>query len=115
MSARKYSVGPEIRDYAARIAAQYDLDRDALFQTEVTDLAWDEAARRWTVSTNRGDAIRARFVVMAAGPLYRPTLPGIVGLESFAGPSFHTSSWNYDYTGGGPDGGLDRLETRSLV
>ena len=85
-----------------------------LFQTEVTDLAWDEATRRWTVATNRGDAIRARFVVMAAGPLHRPKLPGIAGLESFAGHSFHTSRWDYAYTGGGPDGGLDRLGDKTV-
>ena len=114
MPERKYSVGPEIRGYAARIANQYDLDRDVLFQTEVTDLAWDEATRRWTVATNRGDAIRARFVVMAAGPLHRPKLPGIAGLESFAGHSFHTSRWDYAYTGGGPDGGLDRLGDKTV-
>ena len=114
MPERKYSVGPEIRDYAARIAATYDLDRDALFQTEVIDLAWHEAARRWTVSTNRGDAIRARFVVMAAGPLHRPKLPGIAGLDAFAGHSFHTSRWDYAYTGGGPDGGLDGLADKTV-
>ena len=114
MPERKYSVGPEIRDYAARIAKRYDLDRDVLFQTEVTDLAWDEATRRWTISTNRGDAIRARFVVMAAGPLHRPKLPGIAGLESFASHSFHTSRWDYGYTGGGPDGGLDGLADKTV-
>ena len=111
---RKYSQGPEIRDYAARIAQRYDLDRDVLFQTEVTDLAWNEDDRRWTVSTNRGDAIRARFVVMAAGPLHRPKLPGIEGLDSFAGHSFHTSRWDYDYTGGGPEGGLDKLADKTV-
>lgn len=114
MPERKYSQGPEIRDYAARIAAKYDLDRDVLFQTEVTDLAWSEDGRRWTVSTNRGDAIRARFVVMAAGPLHRPKLPGIEGLDSFAGHSFHTSRWDYEYTGGGPEGGLARLADKTV-
>ena len=114
MPERKYSQGPEIRDYAARIAQRYDLDRDVLFQTEVSDLAWNEDDRRWTVSTNRGDAIRARFVVMAAGPLHRPKLPGIEGLDSFAGHSFHTSRWDYAYTGGGPEGGLDRLGDKTV-
>ena len=106
---RKYAQGPEIRAYSRRIAEQFDLYRDVLFQTEVTGLAWDEAATRWIVSTNRGDAIRARFVVMANGPLHRPKLPGIPGVESFAGHSFHTSRWDYDYTGGDSSGGLDRL------
>ncbi|WBH16920.1 flavin-containing monooxygenase [Sphingomonas radiodurans] len=106
---RKYSQGPEIRAYSKRIAERFELDRDVLFQTEVTDLSWDEAARRWTVSTNRGDAIRARFVVMANGPLHRPKLPGIPGIESFEGHTFHTSRWDYDYTGGDQNGGLDKL------
>ena len=114
MPARKYSQGPEIRAYARDIATRFDLYRDALLQTEVTDLAWDEATRRWTVTTNRGDAIRARFVVMANGPLHRPKLPGIPGIESFEGHTFHTSRWDYDYTGGGPDGGLDRLADKTV-
>lgn len=106
---RKYSQGPEIRAYTQRIADHYDLNRDALFQTEVTDLTWDEAATRWIVSTNRGDRIRARFVVMANGPLHRPKLPGIPGIETFDGHTFHTSRWDYDYTGGDQNGGLDKL------
>jgi cyclohexanone monooxygenase len=106
---RKYSQGPEIRAYTRRLAEHYDLYRDALFQTEVTDLTWDEEDRRWIVSTNRGDAIRARFVVMANGPLHRPKLPGIAGIEDFQGHTFHTSRWDYEYTGGDADGGLDKL------
>lgn len=111
---RKYSQGPEIRAYSRRIAEHFDLTRGALFQTEVTDMAWDEDARRWTVSTNRGDAIRARFVVMANGPLHRPKLPGIPGLADFAGHTFHTSRWDYDYTGGDQNGGLDRLGDKTV-
>ncbi len=106
---RKYSQGPEIRAYSRRIAEHFDLHRDVLFQTEVTDLTWDEQSRRWIVSTNRGDAIRARFVVMANGPLHRPKLPGIPGIEEFEGHTFHTSRWDYDYTGGDQNGGLDKL------
>lgn len=109
MPERKYSRADEIRAYSGRIAKHYDLYRDVLFQTEVTDLAWDEAARRWIVSTNRGDAIRARFVIMANGPLHRPKLPGIPGIETFKGHTFHTSRWDYAYTGGNSEGGLDRL------
>ena len=112
MPERKYSQGPEIRAYTRRLAEHYDLYRDVLFQTEVTDLKWDEEARRWIVSTNRGDAIRARFVVMANGPLHRPKLPGIPGIEDFAGHTFHTSRWDYDYTGGTSTGGLDRLHDK---
>ncbi|WP_309753698.1 NAD(P)/FAD-dependent oxidoreductase [Novosphingobium sp.] len=112
MPGRKYARGDEIRDYSKRIAAQYNLYEGALLQTEVTDLAWDEADRRWTVSTNRGDALKARFVVMANGPLHRPKLPGIPGIGSFKGHTFHTSRWDYGYTGGTSNGGLDKLSDK---
>ena len=69
---------------------------------------------RWFVSTSRGDELRARFVCMANGPLHRPKLPGIEGVESFAGHSFHTSRWDYEYTGGGPEGGLDGLRGKRV-
>ena len=77
-------------------------------------MRWDEAAARWIVSTNRGDAMRARFVVMANGPLHRPKLPGIPGVETFKGHSFHTSRWDYDYTGGDSDGGLTGLQDKRV-
>ncbi len=105
----KYAYAREILSHSANIGRHFDLYDSALFQTEVTGLEWDESDRRWIVSTNRGDTLRARFVSMANGPLHRAKLPGISGIGSFKGHSFHTSRWDYDYTGGGPDGGLDKL------
>jgi cyclohexanone monooxygenase len=105
----KYSRAPEILAHSRAIGEHFDLYRGALFQTEVTRMAWDEASARWIVETNRGDALKARFVVMANGPLHRPKLPGIPGLETFRGHSFHTSRWDYEYTGGTSDGGLTGL------
>jgi cyclohexanone monooxygenase len=110
----KYSKGQEILEYSKAIARHFALYRDALFQTEVTDLSWDDEAQRWIVSTERGDKIRARFVAMANGPLHRPKLPGISGIETFKGHSFHTSRWDYDYTGGDPSGGLTRLADKRV-
>jgi cation diffusion facilitator CzcD-associated flavoprotein CzcO len=110
----KYAAAPEIMAHSRRIGEHYDLYRDACFQTEVTGLQWDEASARWIVNTNRGDAMRARFVVMSNGPLNRPKLPGIKGINDFAGHTFHTSRWNYDYTGGGPAGGLDKLADKRI-
>ncbi len=100
----KYAHAPEILEHCRRIGRHFDLYDGALFQTEVTGLTWDGASSRWIVETNRGDAIRARFVAMGTGPLHVPKLPGIPGIESFAGHSFHTSRWDYRYTGGDPAG-----------
>jgi cyclohexanone monooxygenase len=112
MPVEKYTRAPEILKYCQQIARHFDLYRDVLFQTEVTEMRWDNDASRWIISTNKGDAIKARFVVMANGPLHRPKLPGIPGVESFKGHSFHTSRWDYDYTGGDPMGGLDKLKDK---
>ena len=89
----KYTHAPEILAHSRAIGEHYDLYRGACFQTEVTELRWDENDSRWIVSTNRGDRMRARFVCMANGPLHRPKLPGIPGIETFTGHTFHTSRW----------------------
>ncbi len=114
MPVEKYTRAPEILDYCQRIGRHFDLYRDACFQTEVTDMTWDEVASRWIIHTNRGDAIKARYVVMANGPLHRPKLPGIPGVDSFKGHTFHTSRWDYDYTGGDPMGGLTGLKDKRV-
>ena len=96
----KYTRAPEILEHSRAIARKFDLYRDVCFQTEVTEMRWDEEISRWIIRTNRSDAMKARFVVMANGPLHRPKLPGIPGVETFKGHSFHTSRWDYHYTGG---------------
>ncbi len=100
----KYVFAPEIFGHAKRIAEHFGLYENALFSTEVTGLEWDEDAARWVIRTNRGDEIRAKFVTMGPGPLHRPKLPGIEGIETFGGHCFHTSRWDYGYTGGDPNG-----------
>lgn len=104
MPTEKYTHAPEILEHSRRIARHFDLYENACLSTEVTDLEWDEEASRWIIRTDRGDVMRAKFVAMGTGPLHRPKLPGIPGIESFAGHSFHTSRWDYDYTGGDPSG-----------
>ncbi len=110
----KYSRAPEILKHSRAIGEKFDLYKDALFQTEITEMRWDEAAARWIVKTNRNDAIRARFVCLASGPLHRPKLPGIAGVETFAGHSFHTSRWDYAYTGGDSNGNLTGLKDKRV-
>ena len=100
----KYTPAPENFAHARRIATQYDLYEHALLSTKVTALEWDDAASNWIVRTDRGDEFTAQFVAMGTGPLQRPKLPGIDGIEDFAGHTFHTSRWDYAYTGGDPSG-----------
>jgi len=101
---RKYVPAPEIHAHAKRIATTFDLYDRALFHTGIESMTWDDDARRWIVVTDRGDRIRARFVITGTGPLSRPKLPAIEGLHDFAGPAFHTSRWDYSITGGSPEG-----------
>ncbi len=110
----KYARAPEILAHSRAIGKKYDLYRGACFQTEVTEMRWDEASGRWILATNRGDRMKARFVAMSNGPLNRPKLPGIPGIESFRGHSFHTSRWDYAYTGGDSNGNLAGLRGKRV-
>ncbi len=114
MPVAKYARAPEILAHAQRIARHYNLYPAALLQTDVTAMAWQAHSARWAVHTNRGDVLQARFVVLAGGPLNRPKLPGIPGLETFRGHSFHTSRWDYAYTGGDAMGGLSGLADKRV-
>lgn len=97
----KYAKGAEIFAHCQRIAAKYDLYRDACLQTDVHEIRWDADISRWIIRTNHGDRMRARFVSMANGYQAKPKLPGIAGIASFGGKTFHTSRWDYGYTGQG--------------
>ena len=112
---RKYSYAPEIFEHSKAIARHYDLYKNACLQTGVSAMRWDDASGRWIIHTDRGDAIRAQFVAMANGPLNRPKLPGIPGISSFKGHTFHTSRWDYDYTGGDSDGNLSGLADKRVA
>ncbi|MFF3754650.1 flavin-containing monooxygenase [Streptomyces sp. NPDC002018] len=111
----KYAPGEEIRQHAQAIGRSFDLYRDACFQTRATGLRWDENDSEWIVSTDRGDRIRARYVVVASGTLSQAKLPGIPGIETFKGHTFHTSRWDFAYTGGDADGNLDRLADKRVA
>ncbi|MEU0741277.1 NAD(P)/FAD-dependent oxidoreductase [Streptomyces sp. NPDC006134] len=110
----KYAPGEEIRRHAVRIAEKFDLYADTLFSTAVTSLTWDDTAEAWIVATDRGDKFRATYVITATGTLTELKLPGIPGIETFEGHTFHTSRWDYAYTGGTPDGGLTGLADKRV-
>jgi cation diffusion facilitator CzcD-associated flavoprotein CzcO len=115
MPTKKYTYATEIFDHARRIATHFGIYEHALFSTAVTDLDWDESSSRWIIRTDRGDEIRARFVAMGTGPLHRPKLPGIPGIETFEGECFHTSRWDYDITGGDSAGApLEKLADKRV-
>jgi cation diffusion facilitator CzcD-associated flavoprotein CzcO len=112
----KYAHAPEILAHCQRIGRQYGLYEQALFHTEVSALDWDDARSCWVVQTHRGDRFSADFIGLGTGPLHVPKLPGIPGLSSFKGHSFHTSRWDYAYTGGNPQGApLDRLADKRVA
>lgn len=115
MPTEKYIRSSEILSHARRIAKGLDLYPHTLFQTAVTEMRWDESSCRWIVTTDRGDTIQARFVAMGAGPLNRPKLPGIPGIRNFKGRAFHTSRWDYGYTGGDETGGLAKLRDKRVA
>ena len=92
----KFAAGFEIMEYCQKMAEKFGFYDKCLFHTTVEKTEWDEASTRWTVHTDRGDAMRAKFVVLANGILTTPKLARIDGMQSFAGDSFHTSRWDYN-------------------
>ena len=112
---QRYAFGEEIRRHLEAVAEHFDLVDDALFHTGVTHAEWREEESRWLIHTDRGDAISCRWYVLAPGILNLMKLPAIKGMEDFAGHSFHTARWDYDYTGGGPDAPLDNLKDKTVA
>jgi len=93
----RYSSQPEILKYINHVADRFDLRRDIQLATRVTEAVFDEAAARWTVRTDRGDALSARFCIMATGCLSTPQLPPpFPGIETFAGNWYHTGRWPHE-------------------
>ncbi|MEC7414554.1 MAG: NAD(P)/FAD-dependent oxidoreductase [Pseudomonadota bacterium] len=114
MPKHKYSFAPEILQHSKRIARHYNLYENACLQTAITQLSWDAKDNRWIIETDRNDRMRARYVAMANGPLSRPKLPGIQGINDYKGHTFHTSRWDYNYTGGNSFGNLSGLKDKRV-
>jgi Predicted flavoprotein involved in K+ transport len=114
MLTSKYAYQPEILAQANRIADKFELRKNALFQTAVTGMKWSDEEKKWTITTDRGDCFKAQYVIMANGPINRPKLPGIKGINDFQGHTFHTCRWDYGYTGGDTTGGLVGLKDKRV-
>ena len=98
----KYAPQPEILSYANHVADRFDLRRHIVFDTRVITATFDEAAKRWSIETDGGDRVSARFCIMAVGCLSAPNRPNFRGLEDFRGPIYHTGEWPHqgvDFTG----------------
>lgn len=115
MPKEKYSYAPEIFEHVQRVGKYFGLEDRAIFQTRVTEVRWLESESVWQVSTQHNDHIRTRFVIQATGPANRPKLPGITGINTFRGKCFHTSRWDYGYTGGDHTGGLTKLADKRVA
>jgi len=116
MPSRRFAPGPEIMGYIRLIAEKHGFADKGLFHTLIKAIRWDEAIKRWRITTDRGDDIRARHVIMGCGVLNMPKLPGISGIASFKGKMFHSSRWEYDYTGGSCDNPvLDKLADKKVA
>ena len=92
----KFASGFEIMEYCQNMAEKFGFYDHCLFHTTVERTEWDEETGRWTVYTDRGDAMRARYVLLANGILTTPQLARIDGMETFQGDAFHTSRWDYN-------------------
>ena len=114
MPKEKYSYAPEIYEHSQRIGKAFDLYEKTCFQTKVEDITWQDDSSTWLITTDRGDAMHARFVVMACGPLNRPKLPAVEGIENYKGHTFHTARWDYEYTGGDHKGNLHKLSDKRV-
>ena len=98
----RYSPQPEILKYAQHVSERYDLRRDIDFNTRVTSAAYDEDSACWTLTSEEGEKTVGHYFVMATGCLSAPNWPKIDGLDSFAGPTYHTALWPHekvDFTG----------------
>ncbi|MFF3225090.1 flavin-containing monooxygenase [Nocardia suismassiliense] len=93
---RRFSEQRDIHEYMRGVAGKHDLERFIRFGTEVTDAEFDEQTGRWTVTTADGAQLTADILVPAVGQLSRPAMPNIPGIDTFAGPAFHSAEWGHD-------------------
>ena len=112
---RKYTDAAETLDYFKVLSDKFSLKENALFQTEVNEVEWISDEKLWFIKTNRQDSIKARYVIHANGFLNRPKLPAMKGINDYQGHTFHTSRWDYAYTGGNSNGNLNNLRDKRVA
>jgi cyclohexanone monooxygenase len=98
----KYPTQPEMLRYIRHVAERFDLRRDISFNTRVTRAIYDERGARWAVTTEAGERVSARFLIMATGCLSAAKEPEVAGRQRFAGAIYHTGHWPHegvDFTG----------------
>ena len=98
--------------HSQMIAEKYDLYENACLGTDVEELRWDESSEMWVIKTDRNDAFKAKFIVVNFGVFSHPKLPGVPGVADFKGKMFHTSRWDYEYTGGSSAQPLHKLKDK---
>jgi cyclohexanone monooxygenase len=111
----RYAYAPEMLEHSRRIGEHYGLYKKACFQTVITRASWLEAESRWLIETNRGDRMTAKYFALACGRQSLPKLPGIPGIDAFEGHAFHSSRWDYRYTGGDSNGNLAGLRDKHVA
>ena len=111
----KYAHQPEIYRHSKMIMEKYNLYENASFGARVTGMDWDDTKEKWLISTDKDDRFYARFVIMNFGLFTQPKLPKVPGVDSFKGHMFHTSRWDYDYTGGSSSGNLYKLKDKRVA
>jgi len=111
----RYSYAPEMLDVSQQIGHRYGLYEKALFQTTITDAHWLDDEGHWRIETNLGDRLTCDVFVLACGRQSLPKLPSLPGVDKFTGHAFHTSRWDYDYTGGDFNGNLTGLADKRVA
>lgn len=119
----RYAYGAELRAHAEDIATQFKLQDRALWKATVKAATWDEDKSEWMLKVEKQGRdkstilhLRTEFFVLTAGLLHNPKLPKLPGIEDYAGHSFHTARWDYNYTGGSPtDTTLSGLKGKTVI
>lgn len=110
----RYAYADEMLEVSQRIGKEYGLYDKACFQTHITGARWDDDVKNWTVSTDRGDEMTSDYFILACGRQSLPKLPQLPGIDEYEGHIFHTSRWDYDYTGGSAYGGMTKLADKKV-